>query len=434
MIPLERFKDLSVYVVGLGKSGQATVAALTKAGTDLYFFDDAQKGGVQPDQVPWSDLDYLVLSPGIPHTYPKPHKAAQLARDHNVPIICDVDLLAQACPGATYVSMTGTNGKSTTTALLNHLLPLAQMGGNIGRPVLTLEPFDKKEDIYLLELSSYQLERVPHLRSDVVVWLNITPDHLERHKDMVGYVAAKRNIFADFGIPQQVVIGIDDPDSLTIFKELEKDLSKRVTSLSLCQKTDKGLSVLEGILYDEGVFVADLNDFKALPGVHNHQNIAAAYGVLKALNQSFDWERVTSFKGLPHRQEIIAQQGNVLVVNDSKSTNIVSTLRALACYKFVYLIVGGIAKASALQGLEDYKGVLEHVFVFGQAASKFSDDLKEKNIPHSVCDTLKEATLSALSSVSTGTIFDQFKSFEDRGDAFKEYVKTAYQRREGPHV
>ena len=439
MIPLLPFANMSIYVVGLGKSGYATLAALREVRSDVWYFDDAQEGdvspsgGIAPHLIPWPEIDLLVLSPGIPHTYPAPHKAAQRADDYGIPIVCDVDLLAQACPKATYVCVTGTNGKSTTTALLNHLLPKAQMGGNIGTPVLDLKPFYKKEDVYLLELSSYQLERVPHLKPDVAVWLNITPDHLERHNDMAGYVESKKNIFASKGVSQQVIIGIDDAESLAVFKELQRDSSKAITPISLCQKLEKGLSVIEGILCDDGEKVADLNSFSNLPGSHNHQNIAAAYGAMKALKEDVDFEEVATFKGLPHRQELIARRGDVVLINDSKATNIESTLRALACYENVSLIMGGVAKESGLQGLEAYKNTIAHVFIYGQAASQFSKELTEKNIPYSVFKTLEEATFEALSKTTNGTVlfspacasFDQFKNFEERGDAFKDYVDVA---------
>ncbi len=430
MIPLTALKGKKYYVVGLARSGLATVAALEKAGAIVYVFDDSKQGGVSPEEIEWSSLEALVLSPGIPHRYPKPHKAAELARLHHVPIICDVDLLAETCPGATFVWVTGTNGKSTTTALLQHLLPEAQMGGNIGVPVLELEPFENKEGVYLLELSSYQLERVPHLKADSAVWLNVTPDHIDRHGDLAGYVAAKKNIFTAFGESQNVIIGIDDPESEAVYHELLKDKAKKVVPLSIHKILEKGLSVQEGIFYDNAQKVCYLKGLINLPGIHNYQNIAAAYGVLKFLNKPFDLEEVIQFSGLPHRQEDVGSLGKVIFVNDSKATNIESTLRALACYECVHLILGGIAKDSGLRGLENYKDIIEHVYVFGRAAQQFSTELSHDSIPHSVFETLEEATDAAASKAQQGVVllspacasFDQYKDFEERGEDFKTIV------------
>ncbi|HBN22004.1 MAG TPA: UDP-N-acetylmuramoyl-L-alanine--D-glutamate ligase [Holosporales bacterium] len=452
MISLNALSSKSYYVVGLARSGQATVKALRKAGAKVFVFDDSvdpiEPDYITPEEINWSTLDGLILSPGIPHTFPRPHRTAELARAHNVPIVCDIDLLAQACPKALFVGITGTNGKSTTTALLHHLLPDSHMGGNIGVPVLSLEADPEKADeLFLLELSSYQLERVPHLKCALAVWLNITPDHLDRHGDFQGYVEAKRKLFLPFGDPQTVIIGVDDETSFEVYESLKKDASKKVIPISVCKILQGGVSVVEGILYDQGQKIGSVLEAKGLLGIHNHQNIAAAYGVLKTLRESFSLNGVTCFKGLPHRQEYVACKENVTFINDSKATNITSTLRALSCYKNVHLVLGGIAKESGLSSLEQEKDAVAHAYVFGQAASRFSQELTEKGIPYSCFKTLEEAAQKAAhnafqeaahSTKSTTVLlspacssFDQFKDFEKRGETFKAIIHDLINRQEG---
>tara|TARA_R110002095_G_scaffold147804_2_gene127826 strand:- start:1329 stop:2693 length:1365 start_codon:yes stop_codon:yes gene_type:complete len=440
MISLASLKHKIYYVVGLARSGEATVKALRKAGAKVFRFDDSidpETGDyVVPEEIDWSVLDGLILSPGIPHTFPQPHKTAEMARAHNVPILCDVDLLAQACPKATFVAITGTNGKSTTTALLHHLLPDSHMGGNIGRPVLDLDADPAKQgDLYFLELSSYQLERVPHLKSSIAVWLNITPDHLDRHGDFQGYVAAKKKIFTPFGDPQTIIIGVDDDASFHVYEDLKRDAAKKIIPVSVCKILPEGIAIVETILYDQGQKVCSLKGLKNLVGSHNHQNIAAAYGVLKSLGHPFVLEDVISFKGLAHRQEYVARQGNIIFINDSKATNLTSTLRALSCYENVHLLLGGIAKDSSLSALVPYKKSITHAYLFGKSAPQFSQELTEKGIPHSCFETLEEATRAALQNAAQNNAkkaiillspacasFDQFKDFEQRGEAFKAVV------------
>lgn len=440
MIPLHSLSSKVYYIVGLARSGKATLAALKKAGARVFLFDDSLDPGTEdyraPEEMNWSVIDALILSPGIPHTFPKPHRAAQMARQNNVPILCDIDLLAQACPKATFIGVTGTNGKSTTTALLHHLLPMSSMGGNIGRPVLDLDIDPAKQDeLILLELSSYQLERVPHLICNIAVWLNVTPDHLERHGNFQGYVDAKKALFSPFGESQTVLIGLEDQASFDVYEDLKKDPIKKVIPFSISKMLQDGISVVGGVLYDQGQEICSLSGSKTLKGVHNHQNIAAAYGVMKALGKPFVLDEVLSFKGLSHRQEYVGERGLVTFINDSKATNITSTLRALSCCGHdVHLIVGGVAKDTGLAGLEAYKKSLTHVYVFGQAAGQFSQELTEKKLPHSCVETLEEATKAAyqraMKCSKKATVllspacasFDQFKDFEQRGEIFKSLV------------
>jgi len=446
------FQGKAFYVVGWGRTGLSAAQSLKNSGARVFVWDDnatsqktAQSQGfdvVSPQDVDWSKLSALVLSPGIPHTFPKPHLSAQLAQENHVPILCDVDLLAQALPQAQMVGITGTNGKSTTTALMSHLLKGAglqvQMGGNIGVPVLDLE--DQPGATYVLELSSYQLERTPHLTLDTAVLLNITPDHIDRHGDLAGYVQAKRHIFQPQGSAQDIVIGVDTPESEAIFKGLSQDTVKRVVPMSTVRSLDKGVYIQDGFLVD-GYFedharIYDLRQHPYLKGQHNWENILAAYGVVKLKGLTFDVSVLEAFQGLVHRQELCGIQDNVHFINDSKATNIESTLRALAAYENIYLILGGQPKESLLQGIETYTPHIQKCYLIGEAQDQFAKSLDVAKIPFIKCGDLKTATQKAYEdAVSPGNerrivmlspacaSFDQFKDFEDRGNQFKMHVE-----------
>lgn len=452
MIISNAFQGKTFYVVGWGRTGLSAAQSLKNSGARVFAWDDnatsqknAQAQGfevVAPQDINWSELSALVLSPGIPHIFPKPHLSANLALENYVPILCDVDLLAQALPEVEKVGITGTNGKSTTTALMSHLLKgaglLVQMGGNIGVPVLDLE--DHPGATYVLELSSYQLERTPHLALDTAVLLNITPDHIDRHGDLVGYINSKKLIFQAQGSAQDVVIGVDTQESAEIFKGLSQDAAKRVVPISTLRSLEKGIYVQDGFLVD-GYFedhtqIYDLRQHPYLKGQHNWENILAAYGVLKLKGLTFDESVLEAFQGLVHRQELCGIQDNVHFINDSKATNIESTLRALAAYEHIYLILGGQPKESLLQGIETYASHIQKCYLIGEAQDQFSKSLDVAEIPFIKCGDLKTATQKAYEDASQAgggrhvvmlspacASFDQFKDFEDRGNQFKMHVE-----------
>lgn len=452
MIISSAFQGKTFYVVGWGRTGLSAAQSLKNSGARVFVWDDnatsqttAQAQGfevVSPQDVDWSKLSALVLSPGIPHTFPKPHLSAQLAQENHVPILCDVDLLAQALPEVQKVGITGTNGKSTTTALMSHLLKGAgcpvQMGGNIGVPVLDLE--GQPGATYVLELSSYQLERAPHLNVGVAVLLNITPDHIDRHGDLKGYVDSKKLIFKPQGTSQDCLIGVDTPESEGIFKALSQDTAKRVVPISAERSLDKGIYVQDGFLVD-GYFedharIYDLRQHPYLKGQHNWENILAAYGVMKLKGLTFDVSVLEGFQGLSHRQELCGIQDNVHFVNDSKATNIESTLRALAAYENIHLILGGQPKETLLEGIETYASHIQKCYLIGEAQDQFARSLDVAKIPFIKCGDLKTAVQKAYEdALLTGegrrivmlspacASFDQFKDFEDRGNQFKMHVE-----------
>lgn len=451
MITPHAYKDKTVAVVGLGRSGQATVRALKAAGATVWAWDDQQDdktGMTDLYAADWSQVDILVLSPGIPHTYPKPHELADKARAHNVPIICDVELLVKAQPHARYVAITGTNGKSTTTALIGHILDVCgfdvQIGGNFGIPALDLNPSDA-DGVYVLELSSYQLERTPSLQADVAVWLNISADHLDRHGDMAGYIAAKKHIFDNQSDHNIALIGLDDPHSQAIFADNSLTKARKI-GISGHNVIENGIFCDEGILIDEafdpeGQQIMDLSAVKTLQGDHNQQNAAMAFGAATALGAAPEWivRGIASFAGLTHRQEIVDAYNGVTFINDSKATNAEAAEKALGAYDHIYWIAGGQAKDGGIDSLVPNLKDVAKSYLIGDAAEGFAQTL-EGHCPSEICNTLdvavKAACRDAMAAGQDAVVllspacasWDQFKSFEHRGETFSTLVKDLLDR------
>ncbi|MBL8676944.1 MAG: UDP-N-acetylmuramoyl-L-alanine--D-glutamate ligase [Alphaproteobacteria bacterium] len=391
--------------------------------------------------IEWESIDHFLLSPGIPHQYPAPHPAVTQARIANLQPISDLEVLWQSHSCARYVGITGTNGKSTTTTLIGHTLKQSgisvEVGGNLGIPVMEFCPIDE-EGIYVLEVSSYQLEISPNLHFDVSVLLNITPDHLERHGGMEGYVEAKKLIYKN-GTPRDtLVISLDDLPCLTIYEALKTSGSINLLPISTCKTLSQGVYVKEGILYEDSQRMLNLNTLSFLQGQHNWQNIAAAYGALRSigLDQERVLEGIMSFRGLAHRQQIVAEKGNVTFINDSKGTNGEAVAKALACFRHrpIYWLLGGRPKEGGIEVLKPYFPFIQHAYLFGEAASSFSLCLG-KEVSHTLCKNLKEATELATSLAfkekkSQAVVlfspacasFDQFRDFEARGEFFCQYV------------
>jgi UDP-N-acetylmuramoylalanine--D-glutamate ligase len=451
MIAVTEFNNERVAVLGLARSGLAAAQALQRGGARVMAWDDAAKRREDAAAVglPLVDLAAtdltgvraLVLSPGIPHTFPAPHRVAARARDAGVPIIGDIELLARSCRSARYVGVTGTNGKSTTTALVAHILASAgrrvAAGGNIGVPALLLDALGA-DGTYVLEMSSYQLELTPSLAFDVAVLLNITPDHLDRHGGMAGYVAAKELIFARQREGQSAVIGIDDPTCRGIAARLAAGKRQRVVTISAQDAAD--VFVADGRLIDamagERRSVLDLRAVERLPGRHNWQNAAAAYAVVRCLGLGADAAvaGIRSFAGLAHRQELIAVIDGVRYVNDSKATNADATANALACYDAIYWIAGGIAKEGGIAALAPFFPRIRRAFLIGEAAPAFAATL-EGRVAYERSGTL-DAAVAAAHAAARGqkgaavllspacASFDQFSDFEARGARFRALVEA----------
>ena len=443
MIRIPHEPGRPVAVLGLGKSGLVAARALAASGTEVWAWDDdamKRKALSTTDlyNCDWSRPSALVLSPGIPQRYPAPHPIAAMATAANVPIIGEVELLFRAQPKATFVGITGTNGKSTTTALIGHVLrragKRAEVGANLGTPALALAPLEEG-GIYVLEMSSYQLELVPTARFDVAVLLNITPDHLDRHGGMAGYVAAKRGIF-DRQRPQDwAVIGIDDEYCRAICEGLA---GRHVVAVAVGRQASTAIIVRHGILSDEiGREIMDLARAPALPGPHNWQNAAAAFAVGRALGLSNAAiaAGIETYPGLPHRQELILTREGVRFINDSKATNADATAKALACYDSIYWILGGRPKETGLDGLEPYYHRIAKAYLIGEAATDFEKRLAGDDVATRQCGTLDRAVAAAAADAAAakqeGAVvllspacasFDQFANFEERGERFRNLV------------
>jgi UDP-N-acetylmuramoylalanine--D-glutamate ligase len=384
-----------------------------------------------------------MLSPGIPHSFPAPHPAVVAARAVGIPIIGDIELLGRAQPQARYIGITGTNGKSTTTALIGHILASAgqkaEIGGNLGPPALGLVPLEA-DGTYVLEMSSFQLELVETLAFDIAVLLNITPDHLDRHGDMAGYVAAKKRLFAGQGVDATAVVGIDDAICRDLAAALRRDGTARVVPISVNEAVTDGVYIEAGGVVDalDGAprRVFDLAEAPRLPGLHNAQNIAAAFAVARRAGISAEAAvaGIRSFPGLAHRQELVDTIDGVRYINDSKATNADATEKALACYEAIYWIAGGLPKAGGIASLAPYFKRLRHAFLIGDATGEFAATLEGK-VSYSRCGDLS-AALAAASERARGehmpgavvllspacASYDQFPNFEVRGDTFRQLV------------
>jgi UDP-N-acetylmuramoylalanine--D-glutamate ligase len=455
MIDLAVLKGSSFVVLGLARSGLATARALQAAGIDCVAWDDnaasrdaATTAGLNvtdPATIDWSRITALVISPGIPSTLPTPHPVAVAARAAGKKIICDVELLARVQDKAKFVAITGTNGKSTTTALIGHILKeagvRAEIGGNIGRGALDLAPLGEG-GIYVLELSSYQLELLETFHAHVAVWLNITPDHIDRHGDLAGYVAAKENIFARQQIRDCAVIGIDDQPSRAVYGRLLKRGIAAVP-VKLNTAVAGGVTFRAGRMVDADGYSVDFSDVPTLPGDHNAQNVASAWAACRWLG--VPREKIVAglktYPGLPHRQERVAAVGNVIYVNDSKATNADATARALSSYRDIYWILGGQAKEGGVAPLAPWFERIRHAFLIGEASELFAGQLDGK-LGYSRCGDLKSALDAAheraqreASRAGGGdpvvvllspacASWDQWKSYEHRGDAFRAMARA----------
>ena len=454
MIALRQYQDKKLGVFGLAKAGNGAVSALVAGGADVFAWDDKEdsrkvfaqhftEGKVrllEPRSWPWKDLTALVLSPGIPLTHPAPHYTVQLARDAGVRVTGDIELLCEAQPLARKIAITGTNGKSTTTSLIGHILAQAgsraEVGGNLGTSALTLAP-QGSDGCYVLELSSYQLDLLHAARFNIALLLNITPDHLERHGGMEGYVTAKSHIFERQTKHDFALVGLDDDYSRSVYTVLRQTSAARIIGVSVTHELKQGLFVdKEGILRDklepEHASLVNLYDIPNLTGRHNWQNAAFAYGACKlyGLAPREIEKGLRSFPGLRHRLQLVATIHGTRFINDSKATNADATSHALAPFNNIYWIAGGRAKEGGIETLAPYFESIAHAFLIGEAEAQFARTLEGK-VPYTLCQTLDKAFEAAAQKAfderKSGAVvllspacasWDQWKNFEERGDAF----------------
>ncbi len=455
MIRVTAFKDRTVAVFGLGASGLATVRALEAGGARVAAWDDSVAGRAAAEEagVPlvdlasadWSPFAALVLAPGVPLTHPEPHWTVEKAKAAGVEVIGDVELFfrerAATCPLAPVVAITGTNGKSTTTALIAHILGSfgndVQLGGNIGRAVLTLEA-PAPDRIHVLELSSFQIDLAPGAAPTVAVLLNVTPDHIDRHGTVEHYAEVKSRLVANAGAT--AVIGVDDDWCRRIAGALEARGRTKVRRISVRAAVADGIYAQDAKLYENGRERAALDGIATLRGAHNWQNAAAAVAAVEALPERFHaggdlQAALRSFPGLAHRLEVVDKIGPVDFINDSKATNADSTEKALASFAGdIYWILGGRPKAGGIATLAAYFPRIARAYLIGEATDAFAATLGE-SVPFERCGTLgaavRRAADDALAANRPGSVvllspacasYDQFRNFEERGDAFRHLV------------
>jgi UDP-N-acetylmuramoylalanine--D-glutamate ligase len=456
MTPVTCFEDKHAAVFGLGGSGFITAQALAAGGARVSVWDDneharekARAAGLRIENLAtadWQNFDSLVLSPGVPLTHPAPHWTVLKAKQAGVEIIGDIELFCRErqkiTPASPFVAITGTNGKSTTTALVAHLYKsfgfAVEVGGNIGTPVLALEK-PAQERVHVVECSSFQIDLAPSLNPSAGVLLNVTPDHLDRHGTMENYAAIKARLVEQADL---AVVGIDDDISRAIAEELIKS-GKRVIRVSVNNAPVEDGIVLSGtclLRYSGGrsTPVAYLTGIASLRGKHNGQNAAAAVAALGPLG--LDCERVEkglrSFPGLPHRLEEVARHGNALFVNDSKATNADAAEKALLSFDKVFWIIGGRAKEGGIEPLRPLFGKVIKAYLIGEASEAFARTIGDA-FPYELCGSLEAAVPAAARDAFASKIaepvallspacasFDQFPDFEKRGDRFREIVKA----------
>ena len=464
MIPMFPFAGLSVAVFGLGRSGLSAAKALVEGEADVWAWDDSEdaRAEARKADIPlvdlyrcnWRELTTLVLSPGIPHGRPEEHPVVNMARAAGLEVIGDTELLVRSQRDAAFIGITGTNGKSTTTALIGHILQVsgrdAEVGGNLGVPALDLDPLGE-EGAYVLEMSSFQLELTVSVTFDVAVLLNISPDHLDRHGTMDDYVAAKRLIFHRQTTPRTAVVGVDDDRSRAVYEDLKAQGDQVVVPISGTQLIAGGVYAIDGMLHDDtegqAVPVLDLKGVPTLPGAHNWQNAAAAYAAAKASGTQphVIMACIQSYPGLVHRQEQVAVVDGITYINDSKATNADAAAKALACYDTIYWIAGGRSKEGGLEALEPHLDRLRHAFLIGEAAEAFAKALDGRvatTLSGTLAAAVEQARALALEDGADGAVvllspacasFDQFKDFEARGEVFRDLVEALPGKHEDPY-
>ncbi|AYV44830.1 UDP-N-acetylmuramoyl-L-alanine--D-glutamate ligase [Caulobacter flavus] len=458
MIPVRGFEDKTVAVFGLGRTGLTAARALIAGGAKVALWDEKEAGreAARAEGLPvvdlstadWSQFAALMLSPGVPLTHPKPHWTVEAAKAAGVEILGDVELFARTVNAAPehkkpkIIAITGTNGKSTTTALIGHVCRQAgrdtRVGGNIGAGILGLEDMHGGA-VYVLELSSYQLDLTSSLHADATVLLNLSPDHIDRHGSMEGYIAAKRRIFLNQGKGDTAIIGVDDPWCQQICTEITAANRRTIWPISAGKAMGRGVYALQGVLYDatgERVTeMADLLRARSLPGRHNWQNAAAAYAAAIAIGipPQQAVEGLMTFPGLAHRMETVGKIGKVAFVNDSKATNADAARQAMSSYPKFYWIAGGVPKAGGIEDLADLFPRVACAYLIGQAAEAFGKTLDGK-APVKQCGDIETAVAAAHADAAASgqdaivllspacASFDQFSDFEARGEAFRAAV------------
>jgi UDP-N-acetylmuramoylalanine--D-glutamate ligase len=454
MIPVKSFAGKKVAVFGLGGSGLASAQALVAGGADVTAFDDsaaslekANAAGIATADLrtlDWPKVSALLLAPGVPFTHPQPHWSVGLARAAGAEVIGDIELFCRErralAPHSPFVAITGTNGKSTTTALIHHLLKAAgrsaELGGNIGTAVLTLQP-PRPDHAHVIECSSYQIDLAPTLDPRVGILINVSEDHLDRHGTLEHYAAVKERLVAGVQRDGTAVIGVDDKWCAAAAGRIERK-GGNVIRISVRQQLPEGIYVESGTIYraaaDDDWPLASLDGIGSLRGLHNAQNAACAAAAVLALGLDADQIQagLRSFPGLAHRMEQVGRTGATLFVNDSKATNADSAAQALASFHDMFWIAGGKPKTGGITSLAKFFPRIRKAYLIGEAAEEFARTLDGK-VAHEIVGTLDRAVAAAARDAAASGLpqpvvllspacasFDQYRNFEIRGDHFRE--------------
>lgn len=460
MILIPGVEKQKIAVYGLGATGLSVCAALVASGADVYCFDENESARAQtantkhaashPKDWPWAELRTLVLSPGVPLTHPKPHVIVRKARQEKVEVIGDIELFARALDAfdakvrPRVIGVTGSNGKSTATALIGHILKEVgqetYIGGNIGVPLLSL-PAPRGRATYVVELSSFQLDLAMSFRPDIAILLNLSPDHLDRHGTMERYIDAKKRIFAHQGRDGLAIVGVDDKYTQRVCAELSAADVQSVVPVSAGGALGRGVFALDGKLFyrlgDKTGEAGDISKVAAMRGAHNWQNGCAALAAVltEGVAASVAIRAMERFRGLPHRLELAAHRGKVQFVNDSKATNLEAAKTALQAYDDTFWIAGGRPKDGGFKDLKPFMDGVRAIYVIGEAEKQIEADLAGA-APIIRCGDLKTAVARAARDAEASEVkepvvllspacasHDQFKNFEARGDAFKQYAQ-----------
>ena len=458
MIPVTSFAGKTVAVFGLGGSGLASCHALKAGGAEVIAGDDgterlaeaAKAGFVTADlrTVNWSRFAALILTPGAPLTHPTPHWSVLMARQAGIEVIGDIELFCRErqrhAPDAPFVAITGTNGKSTTTALIAHLMRFAgydtQMGGNIGTAILSLEP-PRKGRVHVIEMSSYQIDLTPSLDPTVGILINVSEDHIDRHGTLEHYAAVKERLVAGVQPQGTAIVGVDDIWCRASADRIEQ-AGKHVVRVSVKNPLPDGIFVDHETVWRASggacSEVAKIGGIGSLRGLHNAQNAACASACALALGVSTDvlQKGLHSFPGLAHRMEQVGRRGNVLFVNDSKGTNADAAAHALSSFADIFWIAGGKPKAGGITGLAEYFPRIRKAYLIGEAAPEFAATLGART-PHEISQTLDVAVANAARDAEAAGLkeavvllspacasFDQYRNFEIRGAKFRDLVQA----------
>ena len=464
MIPVRGYEGAKVAVLGLGRSGLATARALLAGGAIPLLWDDSPESRSKAEAEGFSLTDLsrnaalegvaaLIVSPGIPHLYPRPNPVIARALELGIAVDNDIGLFFRSFATPAWdefetaprvICVTGSNGKSTTTALIHHICQIAgrptEMAGNIGRGVLDLAPA-RDGEVIVLELSSYQTDLARSLTPDIAVFTNLSPDHLDRHNGMGGYFAAKRRLFTEGG-PDRAIIGVDEAEGRFLANQLgQSPADDRVIRISVEGKLEQfGWSVFarKGFLAEwrKGRQLAsiDLRAITGLPGAHNHQNACAAYAAARSLGIAprVIEEAFHSFAGLPHRSQLVRERAGVKYVNDSKATNVDSAAKALQAFGKIRWIAGGLGKDGGIAALQPLLGAVLKTYLIGHSARDFALQLPA-GLDHEIAENLETAVAHAAAEAQPGEVvllapaaasFDQYPNFEKRGEHFTALVNA----------